>query len=95
MCTVHSDLSTAAVHEWTIPNFSPLYYISFGVRLTSYGGGAADLPAKVFNQQLQAIADGRLKVSVAKIYRGLEQVGHAQADLEAATTPGKHVVVLD
>jgi hypothetical protein len=49
----------------------------------------------VFNKQLQAIADGRLKVSVAKIYRGLEQVGHAQADLEAATTPGKHVVVLD
>jgi hypothetical protein len=65
------------------------------VRLTSYGGAATDLPAAVFNQQLQAIADGRPKVTVAKVYHGLEQVGDAQTDLEAARTPGKHVVVLD
>ena len=81
--------------DWAIPNFSPLYHIPFGVRLTSYGGRATDLPAEVFNQQLQAIADGRLKVSIAKVYHGLEQVANAQAELEAATTPGKHVVVLD
>jgi len=81
--------------DWTIPDFSPLYHIPFGVRLTSYGGRATDLPAEVFNRQLRAIADGRLKVSIAKVYHGLEQVGDAQADLDAATTPGKHVVVLD
>lgn len=81
--------------DWTIPDFSPLYHIPFGVRLTSYGGGATDLPAKVFNQQLQAIAAGRLKPLIAKVYHGLEQVGDAQAGLEAATTPGKHVVVLE
>ncbi|WP_202596126.1 zinc-binding dehydrogenase [Ensifer adhaerens] len=81
--------------EWVIQEFSPLGYIPFGVRMTAYGGGAADLPSSVFNQQLRAIADGRLKVSVAKVYRGLEQVRDAQADLEAGTTPGKHVVVLD
>lgn len=81
--------------DWTIPDFSPLYHIPFGVRLTSYGGRATDLPAEVFNQQLQAIAAGRLKVSIAKVYHGLEQVANAQAGLEAATTPGKHVVVLD
>lgn len=80
---------------WTIPDFSPLGDIPFGVRLTSYGGSATDLPATVFNQQLQAIADGRLKVSIAKVHQGLEQVGEAQENLEAASTPGKHVVVLD
>lgn len=73
--------------DWMIPDFNPLNYIPFGVRLTSYAGGATDLPANVFNQQLRAIADGRLKVSIAKVYRGLERVGDAQADLEAATTP--------
>jgi len=81
--------------EWVIRDFSPIGYIPFGVRLTTYGGEAADLPADIFNRQLQAIADGRLKVSVAKVYRSLEGVREAQADLEAGTRPGKHVVVLD
>lgn len=45
-------------------------------------------------QQLQAIAVGRLKAQVVKVYHGLEQVRDAQADVEAAT-PGKHVVLLD
>jgi NADPH:quinone reductase len=82
--------------EWVIPDFSPHSYIPFGVRLTAYGGEATDLPADVFNRQLQAIADGRLKVSVAKVYHGIEGVRSAQADLEAGTTtPGKHVVVLN
>jgi NADPH:quinone reductase-like Zn-dependent oxidoreductase len=80
--------------DWVIADFSPLGYIPFGVRLTSYGGAATDLPADVFNRQLQAIADGRLKVSVAKVYHGLEKVRDAQADLEARAEPGKYVVVL-
>lgn len=79
---------------WTIPDFTP-FMIPSGVRLTSYAGEAADLPAEVFDQQLQAVADGRLKVPVAKTYRGLEQVRDAQADVESGTTPGKHVVLLD
>ena len=83
----------ALAGQWTIPDFSP-FMIPFGVRLTSYGGQAADLPADVFAHQLRAIAAGRLKVPVAKVYRGLEQIRDAQADVESGTTPGKHVVVL-
>ncbi|WP_406004886.1 zinc-binding dehydrogenase [Streptomyces sp. NBC_00637] len=84
----------ALAGQWTIPDFSP-FMIPGGVRLTSYGGEAADLPADVLAHQLQAIAAGRLNVPVAKAYHGLEQVRDAQADLESGTTPGKHVVVLD
>jgi NADPH:quinone reductase len=80
---------------WTIADFGPLAYIPFGVRLTAYGGTTADLPADVFDRQLRAIADGRLKVSVAKVYHGLERVRDAQADLETRAEPGKYVVVLD
>ena len=79
---------------WTVPDFTP-FMIPSGVRLTSYAGEAADLPAQVFQQQLQAIADGRLNVPVAKTYRGLEQVRDAQDDVESGRTPGKHVVLLD
>ncbi|MFF1343413.1 alcohol dehydrogenase catalytic domain-containing protein [Streptomyces sp. NPDC058290] len=105
-CSVLADtLSTVRRHgtvcftgalagQWTIPDFTP-FMIPSGVRLTSYAGEAADLPADVFAHQLQAIAEGRLKVPVAKVYHGLEQVRDAQADLESGTTPGKHVVVLD
>ena len=77
-----------------VPDFTP-FMIPNGVRLTSYAGEATDLPAQVFAQQLQAIANGRLKAPVAKIYRGLEQVRDAQASVESGTTPGKHVVLLD
>ena len=84
----------ALAGQWTIPDFSP-FMIPNGVRLTSYGGQAADLPPDVFAHQLRAIAEGHLKVPVAKVYHGLEQVRDAQADVESGTTPGKHVVVLD
>jgi NADPH2:quinone reductase len=104
--TLRDTMSATRVHgtacftgalsdDWTIADFSPLGFIPFGVRLTSYGGEATDLPADVFNRQLAAIADGRLKVPVAKVYHGLEMVLEAQADLEARTAPGKYVVVLD
>ncbi|MDT0319994.1 alcohol dehydrogenase catalytic domain-containing protein [Streptomyces millisiae] len=83
----------ALAGQWTIPDFTP-FVIPSGVRLTSYAGEAADLPAEVFARQLQAIVEGRLKVPVAKVHRGLEQVRDAQADVESGTTPGKHVVVL-
>ncbi|MFJ9250138.1 alcohol dehydrogenase catalytic domain-containing protein [Streptomyces sp. NPDC101776] len=105
-CSVLADtLRTVRLHgtvcftgalagQWSIPDFTP-FMIPFGVRLTSYGGQAADLPADAFAHQLQAIAAGRLNVPVAKVYHGLEQVRDAQADLESGATPGKHVVVLD
>jgi NADPH2:quinone reductase len=103
---LHDTLRSVRVHgtvcftgalsdTWTIPDFSPLGFIPNGVRLTAYGGAASDLPADVFDHQLRAIAEGRLKASVAKVYQGLESVREAQTDLEAGVTPGKHVVVLD
>ncbi|WP_435857485.1 alcohol dehydrogenase catalytic domain-containing protein [Streptomyces olindensis] len=84
----------ALAGQWTIPDFTP-FMIPGGVRLTAYAGEAGDLPAEVFRHQLRAIADGRLTAPVAKVHHGLEQVRAAQADVEAGTTPGKHVVLLD
>ncbi|MGH3421410.1 MAG: zinc-binding dehydrogenase, partial [Streptosporangiaceae bacterium] len=60
-----------------------------------YAGEATDLPAHVFQQQLHAIANGRLRVPVAKVHRGLQQVRDAKAGVESGATPGKHVVLLD
>ncbi|KRC53115.1 NADPH:quinone reductase [Nocardioides sp. Root79] len=84
----------ALAGQWSIPDFSP-FMIPSGVRLTSYAGTAADLPEDALARQLEAIAEGRIEVPIAKVYRGLEQVRDAQADVEAGGMPGKHVVVLD
>ncbi|MES4908131.1 zinc-binding dehydrogenase [Streptomyces sp. NPDC000395] len=78
---------------WSILDFTP-FMIPSGVRLTSYAGGAADLPADVFTRQLQAVAEGRPRAPTASVHHGLERVRDAQAGLESGTTPGKHVVVL-
>lgn len=37
---------------------------------------------------------GRIKVPIAKIYHGLEEVGRAQENLESGRYVGKHIVVV-
>lgn len=81
--------------QWIIPDFNPFAIIPSGVRLTVYAGDATDLPPAAFDHQLRAIAEGRLKPAIAKVYHGLDQVPQAHIDLELGGTPGKHVVVLD
>lgn len=78
---------------WEIAHFSP-FMIPSGKLLTSYAGEAKDLPAKAFDQVLKAVKAGQLTVPIAKVYHGLDQVGQAQADLEAGKDLGKHVVVV-
>lgn len=78
---------------WTIHDFSP-FSIPTGVCLTSYAGGADDLPADALSSYLRAIEAGTLDVVVAGVYEGLEKVADAQRDLESGHHPGKRVVVL-
>lgn len=80
---------------WVIHDFSPLGFIPFGTRLTAYGGNADDLPRDVFDRQLRAVKDGRLKVAISRVYHGLGSVAEAQANLESGSAPGKHMIVLD
>ncbi|MBQ0916369.1 zinc-binding dehydrogenase [Streptomyces sp. RM99] len=82
----------ALAGQWSVPDFSP-FMIPVGARLTGYAGQATDLPADVFARQLHAIAEGRLKVPVAKVYRGMEEVRDAHADVESGTILGKHVAL--
>jgi NADPH2:quinone reductase len=80
-------------NHWIVENFYPIDYLPRGVRLTAYGGGAADLPSDVLQTFLDNVAAGRLTVPIHKIYRGLEQVPEAHADMEAGNAAGKLVVL--
>ena len=80
-------------NQWTIKDFYPIEYIPRGVRLTAYGGSAADLPRTVLQKFLNDVAIGRLTIPIHKAYHGLDQVPHAHADMEAGNAAGKLVVL--
>jgi NADPH2:quinone reductase len=79
--------------QWTIPEFYPMDWLPNGVRLTAYSGEAADLPASVLQEFLDAVSDGRARLPVGRVY-ALDDIAQAHTDMEAGTIGGKGVVVL-
>ena len=101
--TLPDTLRATAVHgvvcfsgmlsnQWIVPNFYPIGYLPSGVRLTAYGGEAADLPAAVLQSFLDAVAAGRLTVPLHRTYT-LGEIASAHAAMEANTATGKLVVL--
>jgi NADPH2:quinone reductase len=100
--TLPDTLQAARVHgvvcftgmlsdEWTVKDFYPIEYIPRGVRLTAYGGEAADLPASVLQGFIDLVQAVQVTVPVGHVYR-LDQIAQAHADMEAGTMTGKLVV---
>ena len=78
--------------QWTVKDFYPIDYIPRGVRLTAYGGDAADLPAAVLQGFIELVQDGRVTVPIAHVYN-MDQIVEAHTAMEAGTMSGKLVVV--
>ncbi len=78
-------------NQWIVKDFYPIDYIPRGVRLTSYGGDASDLPGHVLQGFLDAVAEGTAVVPIDHVYR-FDQIGEAHAAMEAGTARGKLVV---
>jgi NADPH:quinone reductase len=78
-------------NEWTVPDFYPIDYIPKGVRLTSYGGDAGDLPQQVLQEFLDAVAAGQAVVPIDHVY-AFDQIAEAHAAMEAGKASGKLVV---
>jgi NADPH:quinone reductase len=79
-------------NQWTVRDFYPIDYLPGGVRLTAYGGGAADLPPKLLQGFLDGVAAGTAVVPVGRVYR-FDQIVQAHADMEANRVSGKLVVL--
>jgi NADPH:quinone reductase-like Zn-dependent oxidoreductase len=101
--TLPDTLRATAVHgvvcftgmlsnEWTVADFYPIDYIPSGVRLTAYGGEAADLPAEVLQAYLDAVAAGRLTVPIHRTYT-LDEIAEAHAEMDHGRATGKLVVL--
>jgi NADPH:quinone reductase len=102
--TLPDTLRATAVHgvvcftcmlsnQWTVKEFYPIGYLPSGVRLTAYGGEAADLPTAVLQSFLDAVAAGRLTIPLHRTYT-LDEIATAHVDMEANNATGKLVVVL-
>jgi NADPH:quinone reductase len=101
--TLPDTLRATAVHgvvcftgmlsnQWSVADFYPIEYIPSGVRLTAYGGDAADLPTDVLQAYLDAVAAGRLTVPIHRTY-ALDEIAQAHADMEDGRATGKLVVL--
>ena len=74
-------------------HFYPIEYLPRGVRLTAYHGEARDLPSKVLQDFLDAVAAGRFSVPVHRSYT-LDDIVEAHTDMEAGKASGKLVVTI-
>lgn len=90
---VHGTVCFAGMlsNQWTVPDFYPIGYLPNGVRLTGYGGEAADLPAQVLQGHLDRIADGDVTPGPVHVYT-LDEIRTAHDDLEQGRKVGKLVV---
>jgi NADPH:quinone reductase len=79
-------------NQWTVRDFYPIDYLPRGVRLTAYGGGAADLPSRLLQGFLDGVAAGTAVVPIGHVYR-FDQIVQAHADMEANRVSGKLVVL--
>jgi NADPH:quinone reductase-like Zn-dependent oxidoreductase len=90
--TVHGTVCFVGMlsNEWIVKDFYPIGYLPKGVRLTAYGGDAADLPASVLQRFLDRIADGTINLGPATSYH-LDDIPKAHADIDANRVAGKLV----
>ncbi|WP_243405299.1 zinc-binding dehydrogenase [Solimicrobium silvestre] len=80
-------------NQWTVKDFYPIDYIPRGVRLTSYAGGASDLPAAVLQKYLEQVAANMSTLGPIHTY-SLDEIPRAHADMEHNRVFGKIVGVI-
>jgi NADPH2:quinone reductase len=78
-------------NEWTVRDFYPIDYLPHGVRLTSYGGDADDLPPPILQDFVDAAASGDAVIPIDHVYT-LDEIVEAHTVMEAGTAAGKLVV---
>jgi NADPH2:quinone reductase len=100
--TLRDSLNSTRVHgvvcsagylsnEWIVPDFYPAGFLPNGVRLSGYSGDASDLPPRVLQEFLDAVAAGESAVPIARIYT-MDDIATAHDDMEHDRVTGKLVV---
>ncbi len=77
-------------NQWTVRDFNRLITCPRGCG-TAYKGDAADLPPRILQDFLDAVAAGTAAVPIGHAYR-FDQIVEAHADVEQNRANGKLVV---
>lgn len=79
-------------NAWSLPDFAPMDAIPSTTCLTVYDGGVEDFMRMPFEELVQQVAAGTLKVQVGKVLR-LDQIIEAHELMESNKAGGKIVVL--
>jgi NADPH:quinone reductase-like Zn-dependent oxidoreductase len=79
-------------NKWSFDDFSPMDVIPTAVCLTTYDGGPEDFMRTPLNELVDAVAEGRLRVQVGRIF-GLDDIVEAHRCMEENRASGKIVVL--
>ncbi|WP_426172801.1 zinc-binding dehydrogenase [Massilia sp. TWR1-2-2] len=78
--------------RWSFAEIAPMDVIPTGVSLTTYSGGVADFLAMPLQELIDRVADGRLPVAAARVFR-LDGIVEAHRLMESNQAGGKIVVL--
>ena len=81
-------------NKWTLDNLNPMEFIPKAVYLTSYGGDNNDVKATPFEEIVQLVMEGKMKIQVGKTWP-LEEVAEAHQMMEDNRVGGKAVLLTD
>ncbi len=78
--------------SWSVPHFAPMEFIPATVHLTVYDSGQVRSSAAAFQEFIEEIEAGNLKLSIGRVFK-LDEIVEAHKLMESNTANGKIVVV--
>lgn len=79
---------------WVIENFIPNLMLPIGRYLTSYGEFTFRKQNAPWDQLLEQVQNGNIKIKLGKVYQGVDRVIEAHELMEQNEANGKIVIVL-
>lgn len=79
-------------NKWTFDNFSPLEAIPTAVNLTRYAGNVEALMAMPFDDLVDQVAEGKLKIQIGRTFH-LDEIVEAHRCMDSNNAGGKIVVL--
>ena len=78
--------------KWSIPNFAPMEFIPATVQLTIFDSGQMRCATQSFQEFIQLVESGEIKLNVNKVF-SLDQIVAAHQYMESNQATGKIVVL--
>jgi len=78
--------------SWSLKEFSPMEFIPAAVRLTVYDSGQLRSPVTAFQKFIEAVENGKIKLSIGRVFN-LNEIVEAHQLMESNQANGKIVVI--